>query len=725
MADFNDPRLGQRVDGRYTIEQRIADGGMATVYRATDMRLERPVAVKLIHQQLATGPNGEKFLHRFHVEATSAARIADSHIVQVYDTGIWADLPYLVMEYVHGTDLRHRLNTEQTLTVRESLRIITEVLEGLATAHQAGIIHRDIKPENIMLTTRGHVKITDFGLAKALGQNNTGTTGLLLGTASYIAPETIENSTSTATSDIYAVGIMAYEMLTGHVPFAAANAVTTVFRHVNNDIPPLRTVDLAFAGPLSDAIDQLCARDPAHRPHDGAAALALIRGVAEHCDDQLLSYRHVEQPLSSLRGVSGPVSEVGSAAVNADAATDTQTGSGTPAFLHSSQPVVNRVPRSTANAALNTPPAPTQTLTHITEPTQQMNPPLPGGPTANGRIPGHRSGNETGNASSSGQVARTANPRKKRIVTVSIISVLGIAALDTCAWLFGPGATVTVPRSTDTKCTSSVCSLEGSNWSSYKNLLNRTGIPFTASTQYSDTVAKGQIISASRKGGQKLFKRFGPLKVTVSRGEKQVTIPADLLDCTRYPNAATALKKAGLRNVTTRSDWSIEAARGCAVSSSVQPGTTIGHTKRVELTISKGPKPITIPDVHDLLRDDALTRLQDLKLKVTLEQDYSDSVPENHVISISPDVGASAHWGDSITLTISRGPQTVIMPNVIGESKQTAKDRLEKMGFEVKTKSSPIGELLHQVFAQSKQAGTSVRLRDENGKPTVITLTCV
>lgn len=669
MEELSDPRLGKTFEGRYHIDSLIADGGMATVYRATDTRLERPVALKLIHQQLASGPHRNQFLHRFHLEATSAAHVADSHIVQVYDTGTWNGLPFLVMEYVNGTDLRHKLSAEKTLTVRESLRILIQVLEGLSAAHEAGIVHRDIKPENILLTPRGHIKITDFGLAKALGHNTTGTTGLLLGTASYLAPETIQNDVSTAASDIYAVGIVAFEMLTGSVPFASSNAVTTVFKHVNENIPDLSTIDPAFAGPLSRAIASLCARDPRQRPQDGEHALALLHRLVQELPPELLDYRH--PPVS-------PATEI-------------------PAPLHSARPVVHRHRISRGTAAL---PDPTRPIAHVAAPTQRM-------------------------ASSIRSVSRPGRSKKAFAILLTVFALLAAAALGVWWWLFGPGSTYTVPKAADLHCTSAPCSLRGASWQNYQKQLKRDSIPYTTQHRFSDTVASGHIISSSRDGGQKLSRRLGPLQVVVSKGEKQVTIPANLLDCSQYPHAKAYLASLGMKKISVHNHWSLDAPKGCVVSSSIPPGMRVGHMKEIVLVVSKGPKPVTVPFVQGQTADKALKSLSALKLAIVRKQAFSDTVPAGQVIEINPSSGSPLHWGDRVTLTISQGPQTVIMPNLIGASKKDAQERLEKLGFAVRTQSSPIGELLHQVFSQSVRPGTRVRLRDTNGKPTVVTLTCV
>ena len=263
---------GQVIEGRYRVVSRIADGGMATVYQAVDERLERTVAIKIMHTQLAQGPHRDQFVERFHREARSAAAIANPHIVQVYDTGEFDGLDYLVMEYVHGVNLRYEMNQQGTFSVRETLRIIGETLDGLASAHRAGVVHRDIKPENILLNDRGHVQITDFGLAKTVSQATLSSTGILLGTAAYLAPEMIEKNQATPQGDLYSVGIMAWEMLAGNVPFTSDNPVTLVFKHVHEDVPSIAAACKGINEGVAAFLAHLTARAVVARAADASGA---------------------------------------------------------------------------------------------------------------------------------------------------------------------------------------------------------------------------------------------------------------------------------------------------------------------------------------------------------------------------------------------------------------------------------------------------------------------
>jgi serine/threonine protein kinase len=265
MSEAQHAPEGQVIEGRYRVVSRIADGGMATVYQAVDERLGRTVAIKIMHTQLAQGPQRDQFVERFHREARSAAAIANPHIVQVYDTGEFDGLDFLVMEYVHGVNLRYEMNQQVTFSVRETLRIVGETLDGLASAHRAGVVHRDIKPENILLNDRGHVQITDFGLAKAVSQATLSSTGMLLGTAAYLAPEMIQHNQATPQGDLYSVGIMAWEMLAG-------NPVTLVFKHVHEDVPDITTACPGINTGVAAFLARLTARAVEDRPQDASVA---------------------------------------------------------------------------------------------------------------------------------------------------------------------------------------------------------------------------------------------------------------------------------------------------------------------------------------------------------------------------------------------------------------------------------------------------------------------
>ncbi len=270
-----DPIIGRLIDDRYDVRSRIARGGMATVYLATDLRLERRVAIKVMHGHLADDSN---FRNRFVQEARSAARLADPHVVSVFDQGQDSDLAYLVMEYLPGITLRELLRDHGKLTPRQVIDIMDAVTSGLAAAHRAGIIHRDVKPENVLLADDGRIKISDFGLARAASAN-TATGQSLLGTIAYLSPELVTRGVADARSDIYALGIMMYEMLTGEQPYKGEQPMQIAYQHANESVPRPSAVNPDVPDALDDLVLWATERSPDQRPSDAREMLERLREV--------------------------------------------------------------------------------------------------------------------------------------------------------------------------------------------------------------------------------------------------------------------------------------------------------------------------------------------------------------------------------------------------------------------------------------------------------------
>lgn len=275
----DDALRGVVLDGRYELVERIARGGMATVYRAHDERLDRWVAVKVMHAAFADDP---EFVARFTREARSAARLSSAEVVAVYDQGhdVSAGVVYLVMELVRGRDLRALMREHGALPPERALAVLEPVLSALAAAHAAGIVHRDVKPENVLLGDDGRIKVADFGLARAVEASSvTATTGLIIGTVAYLAPEQIEHGVSEPRTDVYAAGILLWEMLVGHAPVTGDTPVAVLFSHVNRDVPPASTQVGGISPALDDLVVRATRRDPARRPLDAGAFLAEVRAL--------------------------------------------------------------------------------------------------------------------------------------------------------------------------------------------------------------------------------------------------------------------------------------------------------------------------------------------------------------------------------------------------------------------------------------------------------------
>jgi eukaryotic-like serine/threonine-protein kinase len=270
------------LDARYRVGSAIARGGMSTVYRGTDTRLDRPVAIKIMDARLAGDP---AFRTRFEREARSAARIDHPNVVDVHDQGDHQgpDGPalFLVMELVDGGTLRDLLRHRGALGVPAAVAVMERVLAGLAEAHRLGLVHRDVKPENVLISRAGEVKVADFGLVVAAAQAGHSHAGMIMGTVAYLSPEQVTSGAADARSDVYGAGVLFYELLTGTPPYTGETAISVAYRHVNSDVPAPSDVATDVPPELDDLVRRATSRDPAGRPADAAQLLAELRRVAE------------------------------------------------------------------------------------------------------------------------------------------------------------------------------------------------------------------------------------------------------------------------------------------------------------------------------------------------------------------------------------------------------------------------------------------------------------
>jgi serine/threonine-protein kinase len=272
---------GQLIDNRYELLRILANGGMGTIYEGLDTRLDRKVAVKIMHPHLA---QDEEFITRFIREAKAAASLSHPNIVNVMDQG-WnqSGIPavFLVMELVEGQTLRELISSKSSFSVNETINYLSPVISALAAAHQIGIVHRDIKPENILISNDGRIKIADFGLARGtnLGQTMTAEASVILGSVSYLSPEQVQRGISDARSDIYSIGVMAFEMLTGKRPHISDSPLQIAYLHVNEDIPRVSSKGIKLPKDLDELIYAATSRNPDDRPKDGATFASLLRNI--------------------------------------------------------------------------------------------------------------------------------------------------------------------------------------------------------------------------------------------------------------------------------------------------------------------------------------------------------------------------------------------------------------------------------------------------------------
>ncbi len=272
-----DHLTGRVLDGRYRIGSRIARGGMATVYEATDLRLDRTVAVKVMHPGLG---DDDEFAARFVAEARAAARLSHPNVVAVFDQGNDDGTVFLAMELIPGHTLRDTIGKEAPLSAARALALLEPVVSALAAAHRAGLIHRDVKPENVLIADDGRIKVADFGLAKAVSATTQHTaTGVLIGTVSYVAPELVVEGRSDARADVYAVGVILYELLTGKKPHEGETPIQVAYKHVHEDVPPPSRQVPGIPDYVDALVARATARDREQRPADAGVLLHHLRRV--------------------------------------------------------------------------------------------------------------------------------------------------------------------------------------------------------------------------------------------------------------------------------------------------------------------------------------------------------------------------------------------------------------------------------------------------------------
>ncbi|MCW2759725.1 MAG: protein kinase, partial [Nocardioidaceae bacterium] len=294
-----DPIIGRLLDGRYKVGARVARGGMATVYEATDTRLDRTVAIKVMHAGFV---EDETFARRFRREAQAAARLAHQNVVAVFDQGDDDGTLFLVMEFVSGITLRDLIREQSPLNPIRVMSLIEPVLSALAAAHRSGMIHRDVKPENVLLAEDGRIKVADFGLARAVNSETQHTgTGVLIGTVSYLSPELVIAGEADARADVYAAGVMIYEMLTGAKPHQADSPIQVAYKHVHEDVPAPSSVVPGIPAYVDALVARATARDRELRPADAAVLLHQVHRVSHALSEGVLDDAELTADLTPLR----------------------------------------------------------------------------------------------------------------------------------------------------------------------------------------------------------------------------------------------------------------------------------------------------------------------------------------------------------------------------------------------------------------------------------------
>ncbi|WP_413100681.1 Stk1 family PASTA domain-containing Ser/Thr kinase [Streptomyces sp. Inha503] len=640
---LQDPLVGQELDGRYRIEARIAVGGMATVYRAVDTRLDRVLALKVMHQSLASDA---AFVERFIREAKSVARLAHANVVAVYDQGTDGSHVYLAMEYVSGCTLRDVLRGRGALRPRAALDILEPVLAALGAAHRAGFVHRDMKPENVLIGDDGRVKVADFGLVRAVDTNTSASTGSVLGTVSYLAPEQIEHGTADTRADVYACGVVLYEMLTGAKPHGGSTPAQVLYQHLNEDVPPPSALAPGVAPELDALVASATARAVDARPADAVALLSTARAVrAALTDDQL-------------------------DAVPPQAKEDDSAGSENrtaviprPAAAVDGQDQLNHTSR------LELPPEPPRQEGH-----------RGGGRGGRGRLP--RRGIVTIAAAvllaialgvgvwyiSVGQftevppvLRKTQAEAEKKLrgagLDVKVVNEFSdvVPKGKVIGSKPGPGervrdtGTVTI-RVSQGRPRAEVPNVVGMPLAEAKRKIADQGLTVGKVTgRFSSETAQGSVLSTS-PGPDSVRRPETPVSIVVSRGQ-----PVDIPDVVGDPvdEARSTLEDEGFKVKIAERQVFSEEDKGSVAEQSPSTDDEAAKGDTVTLTISKGVQMVEVPDVTGMNVDDAKAKLEDAGFEVDVEKALL--FPGDKVQDQSVEGGDEAPKGSTITIRTKGG----------------------------------------------------------------------
>lgn len=614
------PLVGRLVDNRYQVTSFLARGGMATVYLATDTRLDRVVALKVMHPHLASDPG---FVARFQREARSAARLSHPHVVSVFDQGESNGEVYLAMEYIPGRTLRDVLDEYGPLTLEQALVLLEPILEALNAAHTAGFVHRDVKPENVLISDDGRVKVADFGLARAVASSeSTQTAGMIIGTVTYLSPEQVERGDADARSDIYSTGILLFEMITGRVPHSGESPLSIAYQHVNSDVPAPTSVN----------------------PELPREADALVISATHRSADR--RYQSATDFLADLRRVR--------------------------LSLPAPRPFVDI--RDTLAVSRD-----------------QVNPDYPSRITA-----------DTHSGPSRQQTDQDFIPRhfphrdpRRKGLPVAAAILAGVLLAGLAGWWVAAGLGTDVPAP----------DVVGQTFEQAKEDLAGTELTIAATEQsYSETIPVGVIITTDPAAGDGI-NPGGTLNATVSLGPERYPVP-DVKG--KSPEiAATEIAAVDLVVGGRVEAFDNIFPRGVVVRTEPKIGTPLKPGATVDLILSKGPKPVEIPNVVGEKIKDAESQLSEIGLTINRVNVFSEQIQKNTVISMKPKAGTTVDSGTGVEIVVSKGPPPVTVPNLVDMPRKKAVAELQRLGLVANVQVGQVAPL-NRVISQSPAAGTTV-----------------
>lgn len=660
--------IGQILEGRYRIDAPIARGGMSMVFRGVDIRLDRPVAIKVMDPKFAADP---QFLTRFELEARAVAKLKHPSLVAVYDQGLDGEHPFLIMELVEGGTLRELLRERGPMPPHAVRAVAEPVLAAIGVAHAAGLVHRDIKPENVLISDSGEVKIADFGLVRAVAAANITSDSVILGTAAYLSPEQVTSGSADSRSDVYSAGVLIFEMLTGRTPFTGDTSISVALQRVEKDVPSPSRFIAGVPPEFDELVAHATAREPGHRYTDATAMANDLRRIAHEL--RLPDYR-VPAPQESAEHLSArykvaatpaPPAHVPARHTPPPGATDLTTRLPTEAPQQRSYEQQPHQHTRVMTAAREIPPG------YATPPQTRSSEQQP----SNAR------------AYPSDLIEDRGKSRRTALIWVSVVVALALL-LGIGGWWLGVGRYEAVP------------SIAGLDTQRAVSALQAAGFETETRQKTSDIIPLGNVVGTDPPAGTKLTKG-STVAVLVSSGKPKVP---DISAGQNVDAVNKAIRDAGLTPVDAGEVGS-SAAKGTVAKVDPGPGTVLPAGANVKVFRSKGSLPVKLPDVSGKTESEARTALEKAGITISgTRAEFNAKIKSGEVIGTDPAAGSTVEAGNGVTLIINNA---VEMPNVLGSSVATARTKLEALGLTVTVKqlTSNDGSL---VISQSTAPGGNV-----------------
>lgn len=582
MTTSPDQILGAVLDGRYRLDSILAKGGMATVYVAADLRLQRQVAVKVMHATLAEDAD---FVRRFELEARAAASLTHQHVVSVHDQGNdgAVNAIYLVMELVPGHTVRELLQDRGPLTAIQALAVMDPVLQALTAAHEAGFVHRDIKPENIIIGDNGRIKVTDFGLARAITttQSMATTRGLLIGTVAYLSPEQVEQGKADERSDIYSAGVVLFEMLTGKLPHGGDSPIAVAFQHVHADIPKPSTINPNVPTEMDYLVLRATARDPRKRFPNAEEFLDAVRKTRNYLET---GSAHLLPPIENDQEQQTVVLE--------------KPDFEEPISVPTQNTLIIKKPRRRkAFFLLVAAIAIGAGAFMFWSSTQTKVPQLVG-------LTQSQATESISNAELSAEI--------KLVFSEVVAKGIVISADPTSGSAVGKDQIVTLTISKGPEFFS-VPNMKDLTLEEVRDELKNIGLKLGEVTyEYSSEVKKDHTIS-SKPGFGQLAKPNSSVAVVLSKGAAPIAIPD--VQGTNSETAVSTLSAAGFNSVTIVQEYSNTVATGVVISQTPTALTERLPKTPITLVVSKGIRPVSVPNIIGLTKSAGIEALTNSKLE--------------------------------------------------------------------------------------------------------------